>query len=51
MDALSLVLTIARLALLVAGVVALAVWATRQPDGESALLKRLTGRKNTCADE
>ncbi len=51
LDALSAALTIARLGLLVVGVVALAVWAARQPDAQSALLKRLTGRKSTCADD
>jgi len=51
LDDLSTVLTIARLALLIAGVCALAVWATRQPDQESALLKRLTQRRGKCTDE
>lgn len=44
-------LTIARLALLVLGACAVAVWAVRQPDQQSALLKRLTSKRSKCADE
>ncbi len=48
LEALSLwsVLSIARSVLLIAGVCALAVWAMRQPDQQSSLVARLTGRRN-----
>lgn len=47
------VLTVARSVLLIAGICALAVWAVRQPDKETALLKRLMGRRgdDRCADD
>jgi len=45
------VLTVIRFALLFAGVVALAVWAARQPDQETALVKRLTQRRRKSADK
>jgi len=45
------VLTIARTALLVAGVCAVAVWATRQPDQETTLIRRLTQQRSKCADK
>ena len=44
------VLTVIRFALLFAGVVALAVWAARQPDQETALIERLTQRRGKSAD-
>lgn len=44
------VLTIARSVLLLAGIIAVAAWAARQPDQETALLKRLTQRQSSrCA--
>lgn len=49
LDDLSSALTIVRLALLLVGVAAVAVWAARQPDPESALLKKLTERNSKCA--
>jgi hypothetical protein len=44
------VLTVARSALLIAGICAVAAWAARQPDQEAVLLKRLTERRRSrCA--
>jgi len=44
------VITVARSALLLAGICAVAVWAARQPDQEGVLLKRLTERRRSrCA--
>jgi len=43
-------LTVVRSGLLIAGICAVAVWAARQPDEETALLKRLTQRRRSrCA--
>lgn len=48
LDELSSALTITRIVLLVAGIGALAVWAARQPDQESTLLKNLMDRRGKC---
>ncbi len=40
------VLTVVRSGLLIAGICAVAVWAARQPDEETVLLKRLTKRRS-----
>ncbi len=45
LDELSSVLTIVRLVLLLVGAGALAVWAARQPDQESTLLRKLMERR------
>jgi len=45
LDELSSTLTIVRLVLLFVGFGVLAVWAARQPDQESMLLRRLMGRR------
>jgi len=42
---LDIILALIPVFLLVVGVVALAAWAVRQRDSESALIDRLTGRK------
>jgi hypothetical protein len=45
------VLTVARSVLLLVGICAVAAWAARQPDQETAFLKRLTQRKSSrCTD-
>jgi len=51
LDELSTILTIVRVALLLVGVGALAVWAARQPDQDSALLKKLMQRSRGCAGD
>lgn len=45
------ILTVTRLALLLAGVCAVAVWAARQHDQDSPLLKRLSNGRKKRADE
>ncbi len=42
---LSLILMLTRCTLLITGVCALAQWAARQPDAQSELVGRLTGKK------
>ena len=44
-------LTLARYALLIAGVCALAVWASRQPDQTASLVDRLTGKRKAGAPD
>jgi hypothetical protein len=51
LDDLSSILTILRLALLLIGVGALTVWASREADRDSVILKRLTERHSKCADD
>jgi len=43
--------TVVRLALFAFAVVAIAIWATRQPDQHSMLIGKLTGKKNANADD
>lgn len=50
-DELSSALTIVRIVLLVGGIGALAVWATRQPDQESMVLKNLMERRGKRYDD
>jgi hypothetical protein len=51
LDDLSSILTIVRLALFIVGIGALTLWATRQPDQDSALIKKLTERNSKCAGD
>jgi hypothetical protein len=44
------ILTIVRLALLLVGVGALTVWASRHADRDTTILKKLTERHSKCAD-
>ncbi len=43
--------TVVRLALFTIAVVAIAIWATRQPDQQSTLIEKLTGTKNDNAND
>lgn len=45
------ILTLTRLVLLIAGVIAVAVWAVRSHDNDETLLKRMTRKANKGADE
>lgn len=50
LDDLSTVLMVARAVLLLVGVCAIAVWAARQPDEQSVLMRRQAERRNTCGE-
>lgn len=45
------ILTVTRLVLLIAGVIAVAVWAVRSHDNDDTLMKRMTKKANKYADE